>query len=127
MQLGTNEHYSGATVIMPTKHAKSLAVAPPFWKHLEASVLEFVIDTDALGTFSGEVERKGNALDCARRKCELAIDLLGDRANYFLSSEGSFGPHPVVPFLAQDQEILYFIDQDRGFHLHMVQASEKTN
>lgn len=127
MQLGTNEYYSGATIIMPTKHAKSLAVAPPFWKHLEASVLEFVIDTDVLGTFSGEVERKGNALDCARRKCELGIELLCGRADYCLSSEGSFGPHPLVPFLARDQEIFYFIDLKRGFHLHLVHASEKTN
>jgi hypothetical protein len=119
--------YKGATIILPTKHAKSLGIAPPFWKHLQASVMECVVDTDSLGTFSGEIERKGNALECARRKCEWALELLGEKADYFLSSEGSFGPHAAIPFLANDQEILYFIDRKRGFHLHLVHASEKTN
>jgi hypothetical protein len=123
----SNQPYLGATVILPTKHAKSLAVAPPFWSHLKADVLEYVTDTDQLGTFSGEIERHGNALDCARRKCELPFEMLGKRVEYCLASEGSFGPHPLVPFLARDQEILYFIDRRRGFHLHLVQASEKTN
>ena len=123
----SNQPYLGATVILPTKHAKSLAVAPPFWSHLKADVLEYVIDTDQLGTFSGEVERSGNALDCARRKCEWGFELLGDRIDYCLASEGSFGPHPAIPFLARDQEILYFIDRRLDFHLHIVHASEKTN
>lgn len=123
----SNLSYLGATVILPTKHAKSLAVAPPFWSHLKADVLEYVIDTDQLGTFSGEVERSGNALECARRKCEWGFELLGDKIEYCLASEGSFGPHPLVPFLARDQEILYFIDRRHGIHLHMVHASEKTN
>ena len=121
------EHYSGATIILPTKHAKSVAIAPPFWSHLKADVLEYVTDTDQLGTFSGEIERHGSALDCARRKCELAFEMLEGRVEYCLASEGSFGPHPLVPFLARDQEILYFIDRRRGFHLHLVHASEKTN
>lgn len=119
--------YQGATIILATKHAKSFGIVPPFWKHLQASVLECVLDTDSLGTFSGEIERKGNALECARRKCEWALELLGQKADYFLASEGSFGPHPAIPFLASDQEILYFIDRKRGFHLHLVHASEKTN
>jgi hypothetical protein len=123
----SNQPYLGATVILPTKHAKSLAVALPFWSHLKADVLEYVTDTDQLGTFSGEVERSGNALECARRKCEWGFELPGDRIEYCLASEGSFGPHPLVPFLARDQEILYFIDRRLGFHLHMGHASEKTN
>ena len=55
--------YAGSCFILTTKHAKSIAIAPPFWEKLEASVLEYVVDTDALGTFSGEVEREGNALE----------------------------------------------------------------
>ena len=91
------------------------------------SMLEYPLDTDLLGTFSGEVERQGNALECVRRKCEMGLDILGDKAEYGLASEGSFGPHPQIPFLPCDQEILYFIDRKRGFHLHMVHLTEKTN
>ncbi|WP_338877386.1 DUF6671 family protein (plasmid) [Spirosoma sp. SC4-14] len=47
--------------------------------------------------------------------------------DYVLASEGSFGPHPYLPFLACDEEILYFIDRKRGFHLHLSLVSEMTN
>lgn len=119
--------YRGACIILPTKHAKSIAIATPFWDKLGASVLEYIVDTDTLGTFSGEIERQGNALECARRKCEWALELLGDKVEYCLASEGSFGPHPPIPLLPCDQEILYFIDRKRGFHLHMMHISENTN
>ncbi len=91
------------------------------------SMLEYPLDTDLLGTFSGEVERDGNALECVRRKCQMGLNILGDKAEYGLASEGSFGPHPYIPFLPCDQEILYFIDRKRGFHLHMAHLTEKTN
>lgn len=122
-----NQMYRDACIIIPTKHAKSVAIAPPFREKLGASVLEHIVDTDTLGTFSGEVERKGNALECARRKCEWALELLGSKTDYVLASEGSFGPHPYISFLPCDQEILYFMDRKRGFHLHLSLTSEKTN
>ncbi|MFT6288225.1 MAG: hypothetical protein ACJA09_002984 [Alcanivorax sp.] len=123
----THQVYGDTCFIIPTKHEKSMAIAPPFWEKLGASVLEYVVDTDTLGTFSGEVERKGNALECARRKCEWTLELLGDKTDHVLASEGSFGPHPYIPFLPCDHEILYFIDRRRGFHLHLSLLSEKTN
>ncbi len=119
--------YAGKCVVLITKHAKSIAIAPPFFDKLNTGVLECVVDTDQLGTFSGEVERKGTALQCARRKCELAFDQLGDTVEFALASEGSFGPHPFIPFLPCDHEILYFIDRRHDFHLHVSQVSEKTN
>lgn len=122
-----SQAYRGACFILTTKHAKSIAIAPPFWDRLGASMLEYPLDTDTLGTFSGEVERQGNALECVRRKCEWGMEILGDKVEYGLASEGSFGPHPQIPFLPCDQEILYFIDRKRGFHLHLVHATEKTN
>lgn len=122
-----SQAYQGACFILTTKHAKSIAIAPPFREKLGASVLEYVVDTDALGTFSGEVEREGSALECAKRKCEWSLEKLGDNAEFALASEGSFGPHPLIPFLPCDQEILYFIDRRHGFQLHLSHASEKTN
>lgn len=119
--------YAGSCFILTTKHAKSIALAPPLWRALEASVLEYAVDTDQLGTFSGEIEREGNALECARRKCEWSLEMLGDKVEFALASEGSFGPHPFIPFLPCDQEILYFIDRRHGFHLHLSHLSEKTN
>lgn len=121
------KNYQDACFIMPTKHAKSLALIEPFQEIIRASVIEHFIDTDVWGTFSGEVERKVSALECARQKCEFVIDRLGNKVDYIIASEGSFGPHPFLPFVASGQEILYFIDLKRGFHFHLLHLSQKTN
>jgi len=125
--LNQNHAYAGCCIILPTKHAKSIAIAPPFVDVLKANVIEYILDTDEFGTFSGEVSRVGNALECARWKCERALDQLGDKVEFALASEGSFGSHPLIPLLPCDQEILYFIDRKYGFHLHMSHLSTKTN
>lgn len=119
--------YAGSCIVLPTQHAKSIAMTKPFQEMLGANVLEYLMDTDQFGTFSGEIERDGNALDCARRKCVESLKNLGDKVEFALASEGSFGPHPYIPLLPCDQEILYFIDRRHGFHLHMSCLSEKTN
>ena len=119
--------YHGSCFIIITKHAKSVAVMQPFWDILGASVIEHVVDTDKLGTFSGEVERQGTALDCVKHKCEWSVETLGSKAEYFIASEGSFGPHPLIPFMPCDHEILYFIDKKRDFNFHLSLLSEKTN
>ena len=123
----SNSSYAGSCIIIATKHAKSEAIIKPFWDILGASIMEYVIDTDILGTFTGEVERQGTALECAKRKCELSLEMLGSKAEYFLASEGSFGPHPLMPFIPCDHEVLYFIDKRKDFHLHLSLLSEKTN
>lgn len=117
--------YYGCCVVLTTKHAKSIALAPPFEKKLGAGVLEYVVDTDRLGTFSGEIERKGSALDCVRKKCEWSIKKT--KAEYAMASEGSFSPHPFIPFLPSNREILYFIDKVRKFHLHISDVTTDTN
>ena len=117
--------YAGSSIVLTTMHAKSIAIAPSFLNLLGAEVIECQMDTDKLGTFSGEIQRNGTALDCARIKCELGMNFTD--AQYGLSSEGSFGPHPYIPFLSCDYEILYFIDRQRDFHFHLSTFSEKTN
>lgn len=125
--LKSDSCYNGSCILLATKHAKSIAIAPPFFHKLGASVIEHVVDTDQLGTFSGEIQRKGSALECARKKCEWSLNKLGDKVEFVIASEGSFGPHPLIPFISCNHEILYFIDRKRGFHLHLNHISEKTN
>lgn len=113
--------------MLTTKHSKAIAIAPPVFDIVGASVIEYVVDTDLLGTFSGEIDRQGSALECAKQKVELSLNKLGSEVEYALASEGSFGPHPFMPFIPCDHEILYFIDKKHGFHLHLSHLSEKTN
>ena len=119
--------YDGCEIALTTKHNKSHALKDKFQKILNASIIEYNVDTDTLGTFSGEVTREGSAIDCARKKCEWALSDLNKNFKYAIASEGSFGPHPLFPMIACDQEILYFIDKNRDFHLHMIHISENTN
>lgn len=83
------------------------------------------IDTDQLGTFTWEVERKGTPLTCVRQKCELAMK--ESKVTIGIAGEGSFGPHPFVPFLGCDHENLYFMDLERGLALHQSLLSTKSN
>ncbi|MBY0378454.1 MAG: hypothetical protein K2Q33_07825 [Gammaproteobacteria bacterium] len=119
--------YAGSCIVLTTKHAKSIAIAPSFWDKLRASVIEYVANTDELGTFSGEVARSGNALECVRRKCEWSLERFGNKIEFALASEGSFGHHPSIPFLPCDHEMLYFIDCRHDFHLYLSHVSKETN
>lgn len=117
--------YNNKTCVIGTMHGKEKVIAPAFLDLLGLKMIKAKIDTDQLGTFSGEVERKDNPLTCVRQKCELAIK--ESKVSIGIASEGSFGSHPFIPFLSCDHEILYFIDQERGFALHQSLLSTKTN
>ncbi len=121
--------YAGCCFVIPTKHAKSIAIAIAlhFAEILGAGVVEYIVDTDTLGTFSGEVERKGNALECAKEKCLLSNNRLNKDLVLTLASEGSFGPHPKMPFIPCNHEVLYLIDKKYDFHLHVSHSSTNTN
>jgi hypothetical protein len=106
-------------------HEKEHVIGPAFSEVLGIKIIKANINTDQLGTFAGEVERKGTALSTALQKCELAMK--ESKVSIAIASEGSFGPHPFIPFLACDHEILYFIDRERGFALHQSLLSSKTN
>jgi len=117
--------YAGCCVLLTTKHQKLIALAPAFETILGAGMLEYVVDTDQLGTFSGEIERKGTALETVRKKCEWSIKKT--KVEYALASEGSFGPHPMIPFIPSNREILYFIDMKRKFHFYVTEVYLETH
>ena len=126
LEKNVKEHlYKDKICVIATMHEKEKAIAPPFWDAMGLKMIQTKIDTDQLGTFTGEVERKGSPLMCVRQKCELAMR--ESQVSIGIASEGSFGPHPFIPFLACDREILYFMDQDLGFSLHQSLLSTKTN
>lgn len=116
-----NKPYKESIISITTKHAKALAVAPPFKKWLEATVVEYAADTDQLGTFSGELERTLSPVECAKTKCSWSQHELS------MASEGSFGPHPAAGFAICNHEILYFADKKRGFDLMLSSISPNTN
>lgn len=117
--------YADSRIVLTTKHQKAKAIAPHFQKNLAAEIMECELDTDTLGTFSGEVPRINSAVECARQKCLWGMEVFD--ADYGLANEGSFGPDRYLSFMPCNYEVLYFIDSKLGFELKLSYSSNKTN
>jgi hypothetical protein len=118
--------FKGRSLVIATKHKKEDVIAPAIEAAL--SVTCFVndnFDTDELGTFSGEIERKLDPLSTARQKCLLAMEL--SNCDLGIASEGSFGAHPSIPFGSADDELLIFIDKKNHLEVVVRELSMDTN
>ena len=107
-------------------HKKQEVIAPLLSSELGiiCTPLE-AVDTDALGTFSGELERKGSPLEALRAKCQLAIDCGWD--DIVIASEGSFGPHPQMYFAYADDEWVMLKDVKHNLEILGRHVSSHTN
>lgn len=118
--------WMGKACVLATRHGKEAAIARPLRAALGLRVVVPPgLDTDALGTFSGEVPRVGEPHVVARSKAELGIAESG--ITCAIASEGSFGPHPTTPFLAATTELLLFIDQESGLLVTEQLSTTETN
>lgn len=118
--------YADCMPVLVTMHQKERAIAPAFRRHLGLPLLTFdSIDTDSLGTFTGEIPRKGTMLDAATEKARLACARTGRRLG--VGSEGSFGPHRYIPFLAADTEVIAFYDRDLNITIAEGVTALRTN
>jgi hypothetical protein len=99
--------------VLTTMHGKEAVVAPVLRERLGLAVVTAsAVDTDALGTFSGEVPRTGTMLEAAIAKARLGMAQSGLAIG--MASEGSYGPHPHVPFMAGGIELMVLVDDTRG-------------
>jgi hypothetical protein len=118
--------FRGRSLLIATKHHKEKVVAPVLEKGLGvACKIAKGVDTDVLGTFTGEVERLADPVATARLKCEMALALTG--YDLAISSEGSFGPHPVLGFVPVDEEILLLLDKRNNLEIVVRHLSFETN
>ncbi|QGM93739.1 hypothetical protein F7D13_06690 [Methylocystis rosea] len=118
--------YAARTAVIATMHRKEEAVAPALMSTLGLIVTSAPgLDTDQLGTFSGEIPRDGAMLDVALRKARLGMSAAGVPLG--LASEGSFGPHPAIPYIPAGMELLVFVNEERGIVVAESLITEKTN
>lgn len=110
-------------VAMATMHGKEQVLRPAFASLDLELVLPVGLDTDQFGTFTRDRPRAGTMLDAARAKAEAAMEATGLPAA--LASEGSYGPHPTVPFLAAGREMLLFVDREQGFEIVEIVIDEE--
>jgi len=107
-------------------HGKGNVILPAMETLAGLSVqINSEIDTDLLGTFTGETTRKKDMLETAIEKARLGMT--ASCCKLGIASEGSFGPHPVVPFMAINRELLVFVDDLRGIVIREIITSENTN
>ena len=119
------EPYRGLTAALATRHGKALALALPLQQRLGLGLQPADVDTDAFGSFTGEVTRTGTAADAAIAKARAGMAATG--LTLGLASEGSFGPHPWLPFGALGVETLAFVDDAHGLALVEAAPSRRTN
>lgn len=118
--------FKGRKIVIATKHQKEQVIAPLLFN--EFGLIGFTprqLDTDILGTFTGEIERKLSPIEAAKQKCLLAMEQ--EKCNMAIASEGSFGPHPSLFFVNSDDEILVFMDKRNNIEIIAREVSTKTN
>lgn len=118
--------FKGRKLLIATKHGKEKVIAPILENKL--GVKCFVsndFDTDVLGTFTGEIERKDDPITTARKKCLMAMQQYN--CDMAIASEGSFGSHPSIFFVPADDEILLFIDKKNNLEIIARELSTNTN
>lgn len=124
-EMQRNFFYPGRQFTIATKHCKERVIEPLFKGALGLDLVPVSIDTDVLGTFSGEIARLLSPVDTLRAKCDLAFRESG--VSLVISSEGSFGPHPSLSIVPADEEFLMLKDYDNDIEIIARSISTQTN
>ena len=104
--------YRASTAVLATMHDKLPLIAPAMLTAVGLDVRDVHVDTDRLGTFTGDVARLGTPWETAVAKARLGMNAAGVRLG--LASEGSIGPPPGVAFVVAARELVVLVDDERG-------------
>lgn len=118
--------FNGRTLVVATMHGKETVLAPLLEQALGVRcILADNLNTDLLGTFSGETERIDSPYNTALQKCKLAMAQTG--CDLAVANEGSFGAHPHIPFVHADHEIVVLLDTQHQLEIAAADISTATN
>jgi len=107
------DFYAGRIAVLATMHGKELAIAAPFSKRLGLTLsVTRGLNTDHLGTFTGDVPRSGTIKETAVTKARLGMRATGLPVG--VASEGSYGPHPQLPLIPAGLECMVLVDDARN-------------
>lgn len=118
-------HYKHHEVLLASKHEKERVISGPFMDRLSCTLTVRSFDTDQFGTFTGEIPRRLSPYQTCLLKAKTAAE------NYAyalaVASEGSFGPHPLFPFIPSAHERMVFIDRKHDWVVAEELITQKTN
>lgn len=118
--------FSDRLCILATMHHKEKAIAPILEPALGIKVkVPENFNTDAFGTFTREIKRPDTQIATAKLKAEKALELTGE--SLAIASEGSFAPHPLVPYIYTNREIVILLDKISNIEIIGEELSSETN
>ena len=118
--------FAGRDIVIATMHKKEEVIAPLLSLHLGLKPFACSgINTDLLGSFSGEIKRLSDPLETARKKCMMGMEQSG--CSLGIASEGSFGSHPAILFGCVNEEWVVLIDAENKFEISHRVITMETN
>jgi hypothetical protein len=126
MTLTDIPQFTECSALLATMHGKESVIAPILLETLQLQVkVPHPFNTDIFGTFTRDVPRPGDQLQTARAKANTILKQFGGAIA--IASEGAFGPHPLLPTLPSDREIVLLVDQRYGLEVVGEALSTQTN
>ncbi|HSW38849.1 MAG TPA: DUF6671 family protein [Acidobacteriota bacterium] len=120
------DFFKGKKAVIATKHKKEKVIAPILENELGLiCVTPAGLDTDRLGTFSGEIKRVDDPVTTLRKKCRMAIEASG--IPIAIANEGSFSTHPSIYFAHADDELIMLLDAENDLEIMERELSLDTN
>jgi hypothetical protein len=120
------ELFSDRVGVLATMHRKEQVMAPLLEQALGIKIIvPDNFDTDRFGTFTRDIDRAGSQFEAARFKAEAALEVTGCAIAF--ASEGTFNPHPLLPGVALNRELVIFIDKQHEIEIIGQEASLETN
>jgi hypothetical protein len=118
--------FKGRRAVLLTRHRKEQVIKTVLEEALDCDIIvEAGFDTDSFGTFTRQIDRPGSQIDTARLKAIKGMELTG--IDIGLASEGSFAPHPLIPFLPWNLEIVLLLDKRENLEIFGEYAGSETN
>lgn len=118
--------YHNRVAILATMHNKEKEISPLLKEHLGINVIvPEGLNTDVFGTFTREIQRPDTQVITARLKAQKALEMYDEKIA--IASEGSFTPHPLVPYIYANREIIIFLDRENDLEIIGEVFSIETN
>ncbi|MEM9923989.1 MAG: DUF6671 family protein [Cyanobacteria bacterium P01_D01_bin.50] len=118
--------FKNRVAVLATMHKKERVIAPLFENELGIKVtVPQDFNTDKFGSFTREIERSGSQIEAARLKAQKVLLLTGE--SLAIASEGSFAPHPSLPYISCNREVVIFIDRKNNLEIIGEELSTDTN
>jgi hypothetical protein len=120
------QRYRDRRAVLATMHGKERAIGRPLRAGLGLEiVVPAALDTDRLGTFSGEVERVGSPWDVAIRKARFGMAATG--LPFGIAREGSYRPSSFLPGVRGAHELVVFVDDELDLAIVETLVTNDTN